>query len=93
MNRKELQQLIREEVRRVLEEKQEIITSEYEASHGRPPRGTGQWAFRLEDNPRGKDGEVIWPTQGKGAMRYADALKLAKKQAKEENADYIVVMP
>jgi hypothetical protein len=93
MDARDLRKLIREEVRRALNERIEVVTWEFEASHGKAPKGSGQWAFRLEDHPRGKDGEVIWPTQGKGAMTYAQALKLAKKQAKEEGMNYVVVMP
>jgi hypothetical protein len=106
MHKSELCKLIREEIQLVLKERIEVVTKEYELSHGKSPAGTGQWAFRLENTPNGRNGEIFWPSQRNAAatgrtpqrpsgasLSFAQALKLAMKEAKEEGANYIVVMP
>ena len=90
-----LRVLIREELRKILTEaKPGIVTREYMASHGKAPKGNGNWAFRLEKTDRGKDGDLFWPSQGgKGAMPLQKALQLAKVEAQETGMNYIIIMP
>jgi len=92
MKKSELRKVIKEEVRRVLHERIEVVTNEYEISHGEKPKGSGGWAFRLEDTPRGQDGEIFWP-KSRGAMTYKDSVKLAVAAAKEAGKNYVVVLP
>jgi len=89
MRKSILRQIIKEEIRRALNEAVKVNTDEFEASHGKKPSGSGGWAFRLEDKPNGQDGEVIWPSE----RNYKAALKAAKREAKEEGKSYVVVMP
>lgn len=35
-----------------------VDTTEFEASHGRKPRGYGSWGFSFKRNP--EDSEIIW---------------------------------
>ena len=93
MKKSELRQIIREEVQRLIAEKVEIVTTEFEVAHGKKPKGVGGWAFRLEDHPRGKDGEIVWPSQGKGSMRFQAAAKAAIKMANDDGKRVIIVMP
>lgn len=96
MKKSELRQLIREEVQRVLTESAPSIeTSQYVASHGEEPRGKGNWAFQFRKNRNDRDGEMFWPSKGgRGTMLFAQALKLAKKEAAEQgNIGFIYVMP
>jgi hypothetical protein len=49
----------------------EVSTTEYEFSHGKNPRGTGQWAFFFDG-----ESEPFWHTGS-----YAEAKKMAIKYA------------
>lgn len=59
-----------------------IDTTEYERSHGRRPRGNGNWMFRLDG------GQII---TGRGTL--TKALAQAKAAARELGACFITVMP
>jgi hypothetical protein len=90
-----LRKIIREEVRKMLAEaKAQVNTSQYVGAHGKEPKGTGNWAFQLRKSRNDTDGEIIWPSgQGRGVLRYADALKIAQKTAQEEGIPFIFVLP
>lgn len=90
-----LRQIIREEIQKVLSEAQaQVNTSQYVGAHGKEPKGTGNWAFQLRKTRNDQDGEIIWPSgQGRGVLRYADALKIAQRTAKDEGIPFIFVLP
>jgi hypothetical protein len=90
-----VRQIIREEVRLLmLEARIEVNAREFVNSHGKDPRGTGNWAFRLEKNERGQDGDIFWPSSGgKGVMPFTKALALAKQEAKETGMNFVFVLP
>ena len=90
-----VRQIIREEVRcLMLEARIEVVKNEFINSHGKEPKGTGNWAFRLEKRERGQDGDIFWPSSGgKGVMPYTKALALAKQEAKETGMTFIYVLP
>ena len=54
-------------------------TDEYVRSHGRDPKGTGQWAFRI----MGTDGLGSWTTLADPWFAPCSTLTAAKKAAKE----------
>ena len=85
--------MINEEVQTMLTEDADIVATPYRASHGKHPRGTGNWAFQLRKRKNDTDGEMFWPSANSGPMRYTEALKLAQQAAKESGANYIYVMP
>lgn len=96
MKKSELRQLIREEIQRVLTESTPSIeTSQYVASHGKEPKGTGNWAFQFRKDRNDRDGEMFWPSEsGRGVMPFAKALSLAKKEAAQQgDIGFIYVMP
>lgn len=64
-----------------------ITTETFEAAHGRKPRGTGMWAFYF-----GRNGS--WtrdPEFAPGTMKYSEACKWAKQQARALGCSRIVV--
>ena len=65
--------------------KVDIITDDYERSHGRTPRGRGSWAFCVVD-PRRNDylDHVIW-TQG----TYQNARRDAVAVVRQRNAQLV----
>lgn len=65
----------------------EIITTQYEFSHGRKPRGRGFWAFAPVRNPEA--GNIIWT----GQMTYADAKKHVATIARERGITTLHVLP
>jgi DNA-binding ferritin-like protein (Dps family) len=67
-----------------LNEAVRVETNRYERSHGKKPRGYGQWAFYFDD----KGGEPIFTPK---AMSYSDAVKWAKGEAKKAGKEYIYV--
>lgn len=67
-----------------LNEAVRVETNRYERSHGKKPRGYGQWAFYFDD----KGGEPIFTPK---AMSYSDAIKWAKGEAKKAGKEYIYV--
>jgi hypothetical protein len=58
-----------------------VSTRQYEASHGRQPRGWGRWGFKIDD-------QIEWL-----AGTYTEAKKLATKQARQEGISFIEVLP
>lgn len=67
-----------------LNEAVSVDTIRYKRSHGKEPRGTGQWAFYF-DNTGGDP--IFVPT----AMSYSDAVKWAKEEAKKAGKSTIYV--
>ena len=67
-----------------LNEAVRVETNRYERSHGKKPRGYGQWAFYFDD----RGGEPIFTPK---AMSYSDAVKWAKGEAKKAGKEYIYV--
>lgn len=61
-----------------------VETNRYERSHGKKPRGTGQWAFYFTST----GGEPIFVPK---AMSYSDAVKWAKGEAKKAGETTIYV--
>ena len=67
----------------------EIQKTEFLNSHGHDPRGRGCWLFEFL-----RDGEVVEGPWGWGwSGTYTDALKAAKKHARDIGADAINVCP
>jgi len=64
-----------------LDESIEFNTSKYKGAHGKEPKGTGVWAFKVGDE------EFITKS-----MSYADAKKEAAKKAKEKGARSVTVL-
>lgn len=96
MKKSELRQIIREEIQRVLTESAPSIeTSQYVASHGKEPKGTGNWAFQLRKDRNDKNAEMYWPSEGgRGPLPFAKALAMAKKEAAQQgDIGFIYVMP
>ena len=74
---------------KMIRQKIEINTWEYEFSHGKKPRGFGSWAFGLgHKNPHIDD--IFWTP---GAMLYSEAVKLAKKEAAQLGVKVIYTLP
>ena len=67
-----------------LNEAVRVETNRYERSHGKKPRGYGQWAFYFDD----RGGEPIFTPK---PMSYSDAVKWAKGEAKKAGKEYIYV--
>jgi hypothetical protein len=63
----------------------EIIVTEYEMSHGKRPRGIGQWAFQMGYRAVS---EPYWVTGS-----YGTAVKIARQKARELGVSVIVVLP
>lgn len=61
----------------------QVSTSEYEFSHGKKPRGYGQWAFFFDN-----DKEPFWATG-----KYGDAKKMAVAYAVTKKHSRIKVGP
>jgi len=97
MRKSELRQMIREEVQRVLTEAgPSVETAQYVASHGREPRGTGNWAFQFRKTRNDRDGQMYWPTRegSGGPLPLKKALAMAKKEAKAlGDIAFIYIMP
>lgn len=64
----------------------DFITTQYEFSHGRKPRGIGYWAFFF--NSAGDE-----PWFAEGALPYGEAKKLAKAEAERRNVQRVYVAP
>lgn len=66
-----------------------VDTERFEGVHGKKPKGHGQWIFFTDKNKTDirKDDHY----QTKTAMNYSDAVKAAKKWAKEKNLYRIYV--
>lgn len=59
----------------------EFITTEFEMSHGRAPRGYGSWAFEIEGRA-----ETFWHTG-----TYAEARRAARVEAQKYGCDRVMV--
>jgi len=70
----------------------EVRTESYRWTHGRMPRGKGQWGFAIgnrkeaEENPD----KVFW---SKPFTLYTEAVKEAKKEAQKKGVITIYVLP
>ena len=64
-----------------IDESIEFNTSKYMGAHGKEPKGTGVWAFKV--------GDEEFMTK---SMSYADAKKEAAKKAKEKGARFVTVL-
>lgn len=62
----------------------EVKTNRYQRTHGKKPKGFGQWAFYFDD----MGGEPIFVPK---AMNYSDAVKWAKGEAKKAGKREIYV--
>ena len=62
-----------------------VDTSNFEAAHGRSPRGKGGWAFSYDKGARGDD--VIFISGS-----YTDAKKQMLKKAKQDNQTTVYVL-
>jgi hypothetical protein len=60
----------------------EFKTNQYKLAHGKEPKGTGKWMFKVGD-------EEFSPSK---SMSYADAKKEATKKAKEKKVNTITVL-
>lgn len=58
-----------------------IITSEFTLSHGKQPKGFGNWAFRINDEVKFFSGN------------YADTKRMAVEYAKMVGATSVTVLP
>jgi hypothetical protein len=65
----------------------DVITTEFELSHGKKPRGQGGWAFGFTRRARMED--LFWVYN----QPYTAAVKAAKAKAREPGADTIYVQP
>lgn len=65
-----------------IEEGVDFKTSQYKFAHGKEPKGTGKWMFKI-------GGEEFSPSS---PMSYADAKKEAAKKAKEKGVTTITVL-
>lgn len=93
MKKSELRRIINEEIKRMISEGPDprVNTSLYVASHGKEPKGNGQWAFQFRKGQNDTNPEMFWP---KGPLPYAKALALAKAEAKTlGNISIIDAMP
>ena len=62
-----------------------VSTTEYIWSHGRKPRGWGNWAFQI--------GAIFADSMVFFRGTYNEALKAAMKLAKERKVDVVKVLP
>lgn len=69
----------------------ELITKVYEASHGKPPRGLGSWAFCPLERHQDRDylDHLVWSP----VMNWGDAKKWAKTHKTIQKWQTVVVMP
>lgn len=58
-----------------------VDTEKYRASHGKNPKGSGQWIFKIAGKEQGITGS------------YASAKKQAQEIAKKKGETFIIVMP
>jgi hypothetical protein len=65
----------------------DVDTSEFESSHGKKPRGRGDWAFGFTRRARMED--LFWVYN----QPYGAAVKAAKAKARALGADTIYVQP
>ena len=65
-----------------------VDTGRYERSHGKKPKGNGQWLFTY-DRKAVDPAEFI---EVPGTMNYADAAKFAAKRAKEDGKTLVYVL-
>ncbi len=73
----------------------EISTNEYESTHGRKPRGVGDWAFEI-GRPMwssAADRKISPPTTWIRAKSYGEACRAAKRIARERDLDFVSVCP
>jgi len=63
----------------------EVETWDFEASHGRKPRGFGSWAFAFDG--RNELDDLFWVHQS----RYGDAVRAAKVEGQRQGATLIEV--
>jgi len=63
-----------------------IVTSSYEASHGKSPRGFGGWMFEMTD----ENNEIL---QHQVFALYSTAAKSACEHASNVGASIVVVLP
>lgn len=59
-----------------------VVTSKYERTHGKMPRGYGMWIFEAEDG--------TWYEE---LGTYTEAKKTAIKKAKADGKQYLKTMP
>jgi hypothetical protein len=65
-----------------------IETANYENSHGRKPRGRGVWMFEMIEFTYNAK-----PTLFQASGTYSEALRLAKKEARNLGTSTITVCP
>ena len=63
-----------------------VDLAEWQASHGRGPRGFGSWVFSFGDEDAD---QMYWAPVG----TYAESVRLAKSVARWLGRDYVKVMP
>ncbi len=68
----------------------QVVTSQYEISHGRKPSGRGAWAFSFH-GPASGNGAVI-KGYSPSNMLYSEAKSWARAHAASIGAQYIVVL-
>jgi hypothetical protein len=64
----------------------EFITTDYQFSHGKLPRGLGSWAFSYLRNPTMD--QIFW-VHG----TFSEAKKVARQKAQKENQPHVYVLP
>lgn len=78
MTRDRLREIIKEEILKLVEVR--VETNKYKFAHGKLPRGTGTWFFKIGDEEKSWSG------------KYTDASKQAQKYAKSKGVMSIEVM-
>lgn len=78
MKKSELVEIIREEIKKLMEIR--VETDHYKFTHGKMPRGFGTWFFEIGKEKKSFSG------------KFADASKKAKDYAKEKGITSIKVM-
>ena len=84
MTREDFNRIVAEELSNIIEAAK-VDTSRYKRSHGKDPKGSGNWLFSF--NEKGDDAFEVG-----GYMSYANAKKEAQKKAKEAGEKYVYVM-
>ena len=69
----------------------EFITTEYQFSHGRTPRGRGSWAFQVGST-------IFWATSEvngvrSSSMTYSEAKRIAADRARAAGVRRVQVLP
>jgi len=71
-----------------------VDISDYENSHMKKPKGSGEWGFSMGKNPRDSSFDitkdyVFWVRK---AMTYSEALKQAKEEASKRKVSVLYVL-